>query len=67
MILMPDHTPTKLKHALTLLRGVKRTVSVELTEQNLNAIERILETLQSGIINDTEPSQNRSLAGVKEL
>lgn len=67
MILMPDFTPTKLKHALTLLREVKRTVSVELTEQNLNAIERILETLQSGVINDTEPSQNRSLAGVKEL
>jgi hypothetical protein len=67
VILMPDHTPTKLKHAITLLREVKRTVSVELTEQNLNAIERILETLAGSAINDTEPSQNRSLAGVKEL
>ena len=64
---MPDHTPTKLKHAITLIRLIKGTVSLDMMDQNLNAVERILETLQSGIINDTEPSQNRSLAGVKEL
>jgi ribosomal protein S6 len=66
MILMPDHTPTKLKHAITLIRLIKGTVSLEMMDQNLNAVERILEGLAGAVINDTEPSQNRKLA-VTEL
>ena len=67
MILMPDFTPTKLKHALTLVKLAQNTLSDEMKEQHLREIERLLQQLESGVINDTEPSQNRSLAGVREL
>jgi hypothetical protein len=64
---MPDHTPTKLKHAITLIRLIKGTVSLEMMDQNLNAVERILEGLAGSAINDTEPSQNRKLVTPLEI
>ena len=67
MIQMPDFTPTKLKHALVFVNLAKLTDNMEMKNQHLREIERLLQQLESGIINDTFPNQNRPLPGVKEL